>query len=100
MKQSMERWKKERELNADYIAQMKEAREERKKEIEAQEALLLQMKEEEEAEAAAAAEEEAKFEDKPAEVAPPTKKPDAPEEKKNFADQKKLSSPRMKLLRQ
>ena len=96
MKESMERWKKERELNADYIAQMKQAKEERKKEIEAQEALLIQMKEEAEAEEAAAAEEEAKIEDKPAEAAPAAKKADAPEEKKNFADQKKASKPSAK----
>ena len=49
MKESMQRWKAERDNNADYIAKLKQNKEERKKEIEAQEALLLQMKEEEEA---------------------------------------------------
>ena len=50
MKESMQRWKAERENNADYIAKLKQNKEERRKEIEAQEALLQQMKEEEEGE--------------------------------------------------
>ena len=50
MKESMQRWKEERERNAEYIEVMRRAKEERKKEIEAQENALLQMKEEAEPE--------------------------------------------------
>ena len=90
MKESMEKWRRERELNADYIAQMKQAKEERKREIEAQEALLLQMKEEEEAEEEAAAQKLGSTENLSTE--PADKKPVEADEKKNFGDQKKLKS--------
>ena len=64
MKESMNKWKVERERNAEYIEEMRRAKEERKKEIEAQDALLLKMKEEAEAEAAKAEEEERRLEEK------------------------------------
>ena len=94
MKESMERWKAEREANADYIAQLKKNKEDRRKEIEAQEALLQQMRDEEEAEEAAALEEEKKLEGD-GEVPAEAKKVDAvPADsgKQNFADQKKFKS--------
>merc|ERR1712209_374563 len=83
MKESMGKWRRERELNADYIAQMKQAKEGRR-EIEAQEALLLQMKEEEEAEEEAAAQKLGSTENLSTE--PADKKPVEADEKKNFGD--------------
>jgi len=91
MKESMMKWKSEREKNADYIEQLRRNKEERKKEIEAQEALIMQMKEEEEAaDAAAEAEAENMSDEVDAKPAAVQKKP--AEEKKNFADQKKFKS--------
>ena len=94
MKESMMKWKVERERNAEYIEEMRRAKEERKKEIEAQDALLLQMKEEAEAEAAKAEEEERKLEEmgknpEPSATSAETK---SEETKQNFADQKKFKS--------
>ena len=89
MKESMERWKEERDRNADYIAQLKRNKEERKKEIEAQEALMQQMKEEEEA-AEAAAEELKEAEEKDGKMEAVKKTETAEPAKQNFADQKKF----------
>ena len=86
MKESMQRWKAERENNADYIAKLKQNKEERRKEIEAQEALLLQMKEEEEAVEAAAAEEEKMLQSSPQKQ---EQKTETDNTKQNFGDQKK-----------
>ena len=96
MKHSMMKWKEERERNAEYIEEMRRAKEERKKEIEAQDALLLQMKEEAEAEAAKAEEEERKLEEtgknpEPTSTSAETKAK-GEETKQNFADQKKFKS--------
>ena len=85
MKESMERWKEERDRNADYIAQLKRNKEERKKEIEAQEALMQQMKEEEEAAEEAAAVEEKMLQSQPQK----TEKSETDNSKQNFGDQKK-----------
>jgi len=85
MKESMQRWKAERDNNADYIAKLKQNKEERKKEIEAQEALLLQMKEEEEAAEEAAAVEEKMLQSQPQK----TEKSETDTTKQNFGDQKK-----------
>jgi len=94
MKESMLKWKEERERNAEYIEVMRRAKEERKKEIEAQEAVLHQMKEEAELEAAKAEEEERKLEEmgKSQETSgkPSDGKPE--EAKQNFGDQKKFKS--------
>jgi len=81
-------------FNAEYIEEMRRAKEERKKEIEAQDAMLLQMKEEAEAEAAKAEEEERKLEEmgknpEPSATSAETK---SEETKQNFADQKKFKS--------
>ena len=85
------KWKSEREKNSDYIEQLRRNKEERKKEIEAQEALMIQMKEEQEAaDAAAEAEAENMSDEADAKPAAAQKKP--VEEKKNFADQKKFKS--------
>jgi len=94
MKMSMMKWKEERERNAEYIEEMRRAKEERKKEIEAQDALLLQMKEEAEAEAAKAEEEERKMEEmgKNPESSSTSAETKAEETKQNFADQKKFKS--------
>jgi len=90
MKESMQRWKAERDNNADYIAKLKQNKEERKKEIEAQEALLLQMKEEEEAVEAAAAEEEKMLQSSPQKQEQKTEKTETDTNtKQNFGDQKK-----------
>ena len=90
MKESMQRWKAERENNADYIAKLKQNKEERRKEIEAQEALLLQMKEEEEAVEAAAAEEEKMLQSSPQKQEQKTEKTETDNNtKQNFGDQKK-----------
>lgn len=90
MKESMQRWKAERENNADYIAKLKQNKEERRKEIEAQEALLMQMKEEEEAVEAAAAEEEKMLQSSPQKPEQKTEKPETDTNtKQNFGDQKK-----------
>ena len=94
MKESMNKWKVERERNAEYIEEMRKAKEERKKEIEAQDALLLQMKEEAEAEAAKAEEEERKLEEmgkNPESSATPAESK-SEGTKQNFADQKKFKS--------
>ena len=88
MKESMQRWKAERENNADYIAKLKQNKEERRKEIEAQEAVLQQMKEEEEAQEAAAAEEEKMLQEQP-QKEQKTEKAEADNSKKNFGDQQK-----------
>jgi len=85
MKESMQRWKAERDNNADYIAKLKQNKEERKKEIEAQEAVLLQMKEEEEAAEEAAAVEEKMLQSQPQK----TEKSETDNSKQNFGDQKK-----------
>ena len=50
MRNSLNKWNSEREKNEEYIEQLKKRKEERKKEIEAEQALLLSMKEEDEAE--------------------------------------------------
>lgn len=90
MKESMQRWKAERENNADYIAKLKQNKEERRKEIEAQEALLMQMKEEEEAVEAAAAEEEKMLQSSPQKPEQKTEKSETDTNtKQNFGDQKK-----------
>lgn len=90
MKESMQRWKAERENNADYIAKLKQNKEERRKEIEAQEALLMQMKEEEEAVEAAAAEEEKMLQSSPQKPEQKTEKNETDTNtKQNFGDQKK-----------
>lgn len=90
MKESMQRWKAERENNADYIAKLKQNKEERRKEIEAQEALLMQMKEEEEAVEAAAAEEEKMLQSSPQKPEQKTEKTETDTNtKQNFGDQKK-----------
>jgi len=91
MKESMMKWKSEREKNSDYIEQLRRNKEERKKEIEAQEALMIQMKEEQEA-ADAAAEAEAENMSDEADAKPATAQKKPVEEKKNFADQKKFKS--------
>ena len=88
MKESMQRWKAERDNNADYIAKLKQNKEERRKEIEAQEAVLQQMKEEEEAQEAAAAEEEKMLQEQP-QKEQKTEKAEADNSKKNFGDQQK-----------
>merc|ERR1719208_667004 len=77
MKESMMRWK-----------------EERKKEIEAQDALLLQMKEEAEAEAAKAEEEEQKLKESAKNPEPSSSSAETKSDgtKQNFADQKKFKS--------
>ena len=94
MKESMMRWKEERERNAEYIEEMRRAKEERKKEIEAQEAALLQMKEEAEVEAARAEEEEKKLEEAGTTAESSAKPADTKQDegKQNFADQKKFKS--------
>ena len=94
MKESMQRWKEERERNAEYIEVMRRAKEERKKEIEAQEAALLQMKEEAEVEAARAEEEEKKLEEAGTTAESSAKPADTKQDegKQNFADQKKFKS--------
>jgi len=89
MKESMQRWKAERENNADYIAKLKQNKEERRKEIEAQEALLQQMKEEEEAVEAAAAEEEKMLQSGPQKPEQKSEKSETDNTKQNFGDQKK-----------
>ena len=89
MKESMQRWKAERENNADYIAKLKQNKEERRREIEAQEALLLQMKEEEEAVEAAAAEEEKMLQSQPVKEQKTEKTEKTEDNKQNFGDQKK-----------
>merc|ERR1712029_780363 len=69
-------WKSEREKNSDYIEQLRRNKEERKKEIEAQEALMIQMKEEQEAaDAAAEAEAENMSDEADAKPAATQKKP-------------------------
>ena len=92
MKESMNKWKVERERNAEYIEEMRRAKEERKKEIEAQDALLLKMKEEAEAEAAKAEEEERRLEEKNTEPSASRAESKSEETKQNFADQKKFKS--------
>ena len=92
MKMSMQRWKEERERNAEYIEVMRKAKEERKKEIEAQETALLQMKEEAEAEAAKAEEEGKKLENTAAESSAKPTEAKQEESKQNFGDQKKFKS--------
>ena len=61
MRTSLKKWNSERENNEAYIEKMKRAKEERKREIEADHALLLSMKEDEEAEAARVEEEKMKM---------------------------------------
>merc|ERR1711963_1235743 len=92
MKMSMQRWKEERERNAEYIEVMRKAKEERKKEIEAQETALLQMKEEAEAEAAKAEEEGKKLENTTAEASSKPTEAKQEDSKQNFGDQKKFKS--------
>jgi len=88
MKESMQRWKAERDNNADYIAKLKQNKEERRKDIEAQEALLQQMKEEEEAAEEAAAVEEKMLQSQP-QKEQKTEKTETDNPKQNFGDQKK-----------
>ena len=88
MKESMQRWKAERDNNADYIAKLKQNKEERRKDIEAQEALLQQMKEEEEAAEEAAAVEEKMLQSQPHKEQK-TEKTETDNPKQNFGDQKK-----------
>jgi len=88
MKESMQRWKAERDNNADYIAKLKQNKEERRKDIEAQEALLQQMKEEEEAAEEAAAVEEKMLQSQP-QKEQKTEKAETDNPKQNFGDQKK-----------
>jgi len=88
MKESLKKWKSERESNEEYIKQMKILKEERKKAIEAEQSMLFAMKEEEEAEAARAEEDEMNIE-----ITPNEKKKGAIEEnKQNFADQKRFKT--------
>jgi len=88
MKESLKKWKSEREKNEEYIKQMKMLKEERKKAIEAEQSMLLAMKEEEEEEAARA-EDDAMIIETTSEE---TKKETLEENKQNFADQKKFKT--------
>ena len=88
MRQSLQKWNSERSKNQDDIEQMRRNKEERKKAIEAEQALLLSMKEEDEAEAARAEEEQMKMEDIGAEQ----KEGEQVKTKQNFADQKKFKT--------
>jgi len=88
MRTSLKKWNSERENNEAYIEKMKRAKEERKREIEADHALLLSMKEDEEAEAARVEEEKMKIE----EIGDEKKEGEQEQKKQNFADQKKFQT--------
>jgi len=88
MRESLQKWNSEREKNEAYIEKMKRAKEERKREIEADHAALLAMKEEEEAEAARAEEEKLKIDEVDGEKKEVAQEP----KKQNFADQKKFKT--------
>ena len=86
MRQSLNKWNSEREKNQEYIEDIRKRKEERKKEIEADQALLLAMKEEDEADSARAEEEQMKIEDAE------QKENQQEKTKPNFADQKKFKT--------
>merc|ERR1711915_771651 len=87
MRQSLNKWNAEREKNEEYIEQLRRRKEERKREIEAEQARILSMKEEDEEEAAKAEEDLLKIDDSGKD------NPDGkPKQKANFADQKKLKT--------
>jgi len=88
MRQSLNKWNSEREKNQEYIEDIKKRKEERKREIEADQALLLSMKEEDEADSARAEEEQMKIED--ADVEQKGNKQE--KVKTNFADQTKFKT--------
>merc|ERR1712106_1217214 len=88
MRQSLNKWNTEREKNQEYIEEIRKRKEERKREIEADQAMLLAMKEEDEAESARAEEEQMKIEDAVVE-----QKGNKQEKvKTNFPDQKKFKT--------
>jgi len=86
MRQSLNKWNSEREKNQEYIEDIRKRKEERKREIEADQALLLSMKEADEADSARAEEEQMKIEDTDVE------QKGKQQEKANFADQKKFKT--------
>jgi len=87
MRQSLNKWNAEREKNEEYIEQLRRRKEERKREIEAEQARILSMKEEDEEEAAKAEEDLLKIDDSGKD------NPDGkPKQKANFADQKKFKT--------
>merc|ERR1712106_933566 len=88
MRQSLDKWNSEREKNQEYIEDIRKRKEERKREIEADQALLLAMKEEDEADSARAEEEQMKIEE--ADVEQKGNKQE--KVKTNFADQKKFKT--------
>jgi len=88
MKESLKKWKSEREKNEEYIQQMKILKEERKRAIEAEQAMLLTMKEEEEEEAAGANDKLHNIDLIAAEKKEGTRE----ETKQNFADQKRFKT--------
>jgi len=90
MRQSLMKWNSERAKNQEDIEELKRRKEERKREIEAEQALLLSMKEEDEAEAARAEEEQLKIEEMGGDQVDNKRKEDKP--KANFADQKKFKT--------
>jgi len=88
MRNSLNKWNSEREKNEEYIEQLKKRKEDRKREIEAEQALMLSMKEEDEAEAARAEEEQMIIED----IGVEKKEGQQEKSKPNFADQKKFKT--------
>jgi len=87
MRQSLNKWNAEREKNEEYIEQLRRRKEERKREIEAEQARILSMKEEDEEEAAKAEEDLLKIDDSGKD------NPDGKSKQKaNFADQKKFKT--------
>jgi len=89
MKESLKKWKSEREKNEEYIKQMKMMKEERKRAIEEEQSMLLAMKEDEDENEAARAEDDAMN----IGTIPEEKKNGAIQEnKQNFADQKRFKT--------